>query len=224
MSYVREPRHTYEEYERYAPIQYRRFEIITRILRYFALIFVVGLAYAYGKGDDVPPWVWGIIGSIAVAFIIAGIVLPGLSSQLDYLVDEALRKERDALQTKVAKMQDDIKSVAAKIKDIKAKGSVVVTGGGNIVNINSAISDSFNAIKHDDPALAEALATISGAVERSGNKEAGQAWTSFMKQVTGERDKTILSALWDRVVKLVPDIATLAESVAKIAPLLIAGS
>ena len=81
-----------------------------------------------------------------------------------------------------------------------------------------------NAIKHDDPALAEALATISGAVERSGNKEAGQAWASFMKQVTGERDKTVFSALWDRVVKLVPDIATLAESAAKIAPLLIAGS
>jgi hypothetical protein len=42
--------------------------------------------------------------------------------------------------------------------------------------------------------------------------------------VTGERDKTVLSALWDRVVKLVPDIATLAESAAKIAPLLIAES
>jgi len=141
--------------------------------------------------------------------------------QLDYLVDEALRKERDALQTKVAKMQDDIESVAAKMKDIKAKGSVVVTGGGNIVNINSAISDSFNTIEHNDPALAEALKTISGAVERSGNKEAGQAWASFMKQMTGERDKTVLSALWDKVVKLVPDIASLAESAAKIAPLLI---
>jgi hypothetical protein len=83
-------------------------------------------------------------------FFIAGIVLPVFSLQLDYLVDETLRNERDALQTKVAKMQDNIKSVAARIKDIKAKGSVVVTGGGNIVNISSAISDSFNAIKHDD--------------------------------------------------------------------------
>jgi DNA-binding protein YbaB len=122
-------------------------------------------------------------------------VLPGLSMQLDYLVDEALRKERDALQTKVAKMQDDIESVAAKMKDIKAKGSVVVTGGGNIVNINSAISDSFNTIEHDDPALAEALKTISGAVERSGNKEAGQAWASFMKQMTGERTNRSLRPL-----------------------------
>ena len=224
MSYYREPRHTHEEWEKYAPTQYRRFEIISRILRYFLLIFVIGLAYAYGKGDDVPSWVVSSLVSIVVVFAIGGLTLLGMSAQLDYLVDEALRKERDALQTKVAKMQDDVESVASKIKDIKAKGSVVVTGGGNIVNINSAISDSFNAIKHDDPALAEALATISGAVERSGNKEAGQAWASFMRQGTGERDKTVLSALWDRVVKLVPDIATLAESAAKIAPLLIAGS
>jgi len=221
MSYVREPRHTHEEYEKYAPVQYRRFDIVLRILRPFLLIFAIGLAYAIGKGDDTPPWVGWSLGSIFAAFVLAGIVLPGLSMQLDYLVDEALRKERDALQTKVAKMQDDIESVAAKMKDIKAKGSVVVTGGGNIVNINSAISDSFNTIEHNDPALAEALKTISGAVERSGNKEAGQAWASFMKQMTGERDKTVLSALWDKVVKLVPDIASLAESAAKRAPLLI---
>jgi hypothetical protein len=34
-----------------------------------------------------------------------------------------------------------------------------------------------------------ALATISGAVERSGNTEAGQAWASVVKQVTCEKDK-----------------------------------
>jgi hypothetical protein len=42
-----------------------------------------------------------------------------------------------------------------------------------------------------------------------------------MKQVTGERDKTVLSALWDRVVKLVPDITNLVESVAKITTLFV---
>jgi hypothetical protein len=40
-----------------------------------------------------------------------------------------------------------------------------------------------------------------------------------MKQAVGERDKTVLSALWDRVVKLVPDVTKLVESVAKIAGL-----
>ena len=42
-----------------------------------------------------------------------------------------------------------------------------------------------------------------------------------MKQAVGERDKTVLSALWDRVVKLVPDVIKLVESVAKIATLFV---
>jgi hypothetical protein len=72
-------------------------------------------------------------------------------------------------------------------------------------------SNSFNVVRNNDPALADALQTISGAVEKSGNKEAGLAWERFMKQAVGERDKTILSALWDRVVKLVPDVTKLIE-------------
>ena len=94
-----------------------------------------------------------------------------------------------------------------------------MAGAGAVVIIGSDISNSFNTIKKDDPALADALQTISAAVEKSGNKDAGQAWERFMKQVAGERDKTVLSALWDRVVKLVPDVTTLVESVAKIATL-----
>jgi hypothetical protein len=92
-----------------------------------------------------------------------------------------------------------------------------MAGAGSTVIIGSDISDSFNTIKTADPALADALQTNTGAVERSGNKEAGQAWERFM--AVGEKDNTILSALWDRVVKLVPDIASLVESVAKIATL-----
>jgi hypothetical protein len=41
----------------------------------------------------------------------------------------------------------------------------------------------------------------------------------FMKQAVGERDKTVLSALWDKVVKHVPDVTKLVESVATIAKL-----
>ena len=87
------------------------------------------------------------------------------------------------------------------------------------MKLDSDVSNSFNVVRNNDPALADALQTISGAVEKSGNKEAGEAWARFMKQAVGERDKTILSALWDRVVKLVPDVSKLVESVAKIAAL-----
>ena len=138
---------------------------------------------------------------------------------VDYSVDNAILKERDALHTQVAKMENDIKSVADRVRDIKAAGLTVTAGDGTTVIIGSDVSNSFNVVRNNDPALADALQTISGAVEKSGNKEAGEAWARFMKQAVGERDKTILSALWDRVVKLVPDVSKLVESVAKIAAL-----
>jgi hypothetical protein len=138
---------------------------------------------------------------------------------LDGSVDDALRQERDALHTQVAKMENDIKGVADRVRDIKAAGHVVMAGDGTTVIIGSDISNSFNVVRKDDPALFDALQTISGAVEKTGNKDAGLAWERFMKQAVGERHKTVLSALWDRVVKLVPDVAKLVERVAKLAGL-----
>ena len=38
----------------------------------------------------------------------------------------------------------------------------------------------------------------------------------FVKETVGERDKTVLSALWDKVLKLLPDVTKLVESTAKI--------
>jgi hypothetical protein len=116
-------------------------------------------------------------------------------------------------------MENDIKSVADRVRDIKATGHVVMAGDGTTVIIGSDISHSYNVVRNNDPALADALQTISGAVENLGNKEAGLAWERFVKQAVGERDKTVLSALWDKVVKLVPDVIKLVESVAKIATL-----
>ena len=114
-----------------------------------------------------------------------------------------------------------MKSLADRVSDIKATGHVVMAGDGTTVIIGSDVSNSFNVVRNNDPALADALQTISGAVEKSGNKEAGLAWERFVKEAVGERDKTILSALWDRVVKLVPDVTKLVESVAKIVPLFV---
>jgi hypothetical protein len=219
------PRHTDEEYKRYAPNEYRRAGTVLNLTLFFFLTFVggvavvIGLAYAGFAPDDVPPLVgWSLVFSFVIStigFIAYQVMLAGL----DGVVDDALLKERDALQTQVAKMENDIKSVADRVRDIKATGHVVMAGDGTTVIIGSDVSNSFNVVRNTDPALADALQTISGAVEKSGNKDAGQAWERFMKQALGERDKTVLSALWDRVVKLVPDVTKLVESVAKIATL-----
>jgi hypothetical protein len=226
MSYVYLSRHTEEEYQRYTPKENRRVEIVRKTAVFFGLAWiaelavVIGLAYAGFAADDIiQPWVvWSFVILFVVSIILATWYYAKLAG-LDALVDDALQKERDALHTQVAKMENDIKSVADRVRDIKATGHVVMAGDGTTVIIGSDVSNSFNVVRNTDPALADALQTISGAVEKSGNKDAGQAWERFIKQALGERDKTVLSALWDRVVKLVPDVTKLVESVAKIAAL-----
>ena len=231
MSYVRELRHTEEEYEKYAPREYRRFGAFSKVP---LLTFVAGLVYAaliiafvpnkdHTNGSDESWFTYIMIWSAGFAvFIVPTVAITAhqvMSYNLDSLVDNAIMKEGTALQTTVVKMQKDMKSMAARIKDIKATGHVVMAGAGATVVISSDISNAFNSIKNNDPGLADALQTITGAVEKSNNKNAGETWTRFMKQATGERDKTILSALWDRVVKLVPEVTSLVESVAKISSL-----
>jgi hypothetical protein len=222
------PRHTEEEYQRYTPNENRRIETVWKVALFFGsgwiggLALLIGLLYAGFAPDDViRPWVgWSLGFSFAVSTI--GVVAyQAMLAGRDGAVDDALFKERDALHTQVAKMENDIKTVADRVRDIKAAGHVVMAGDGTTVIIGSDVSNSFNVVRNNDPALADALQTISGAVEKSGNKEAGLAWERFMKQAVGERDKTVLSALWDRVVKLVPDVTKLVESVAKIATLFV---
>jgi hypothetical protein len=226
MSYVYIPRHTEEEYQRYAPNENRRVGIVLNAALFFLLaliggfVIVIGLLSAGVADDDI--FLTWIVRGVVFSFVMSMIGMIAYQAMLagrDGSVDDALQKERDALHTQVAKMENDIKSVADRVRDIKATGHVVMAGDGTTVIIGSDISNSFNVVRKDDPALADALQTISGAVEKSGNKDAGLAWERFMKQAVGERDKTVLSALWDRVVKLVPDVTKLVESVAKIAGL-----
>jgi hypothetical protein len=219
MSYIREPRHTKEEYEKYAPTEYRRIEIILKAAVYVAVPFAGIAIYAWFNEGNVSEVFFWVLGILLLLIIVAGILIQGMSGIMDISVDDAIAKEREVLHTKVSQMQNDIKSIEARVRDIKAKGHVVMAGAGSTVIIGSDISNSFNDMKKEDPVLAEAMATIAGAIEKSGNKDAGLAWTRFTKEVLGERDKTILSALWDKVVKHVPEIVNLVESAAKIATL-----
>lgn len=118
-------------------------------------------------------------------------------------------------------MNEKLQTIRNRLGEIRATGHVVTTGGGSIVIVDSDVQNSFIGVNKADPVLGDALQTISGVVEQSGNKEAGAAWTRFLKEVSCERDKSVMTALWDRVVKLVPDVAGLAESASKIAGLLI---
>ena len=167
MSYTYIPRHTEEEYQRYTPNETRRAETVRKVSSFFLLVLfggvalIIGLSYANFSPDDVlRPWV---VWSLAFSFVVSTIGFIAYQAMLagrDGAVDEALLKERDALHTQVAKMENDIKSVADRVRDIKAAGHVVMAGDGTTVIIGSDVSNSFNVVRNNDPALADALQTV----------------------------------------------------------------
>jgi len=152
-------------------------------------------------------------------YVLQGIV--SVKSDLDAKCAEIdkqlhIQSQYDWQKREDARREKEIAMAENRARERAVQGNTVTAGDGAVVVIGAEVVNSFNAIKKDDPQLAAAINTISGEVERAGNKEAGQAWARFLKELTGERDKSVLSALWDKVVKLVPDVATLVESAAKI--------
>src|SRR4051812_38104929 len=157
MSYNYIPRHTEEEYQRYTPNENRRVGIALKAALLFfggwigGFVIIIGLASAGVADDDVfLTWVGRGVAFSFVMSMIGLIAYQGMLAGRDGSVDEALQKERDALHTQVAEMQNDIKSVADRVRDIKATGQVVMAGAGATVIIGSDVSNSFNVVSKDD--------------------------------------------------------------------------
>jgi hypothetical protein len=208
------PSYSVPEYRKYAPKEFRRFRIIGVC---FACFVIAVIGFLVIELQERSPQSAGLFVIICAALFFSGKIIYGImSTTLDSVVGEALMEERAAIRDGMSNANSGINIMKDEIKSIKSKGHVVMAGDGAIVVIDSAVSNSFNHIRDADPVLAEALETVSGIVENSGNKEAGQAWARFLKELSTDKDKSVLSALWEKIVKLVPDVAKLVESAAKI--------
>lgn len=213
----RKVRYSDSEYKKYAPNEYEKARQYNKMWFILALTLAAVILFCVFI-FDVPYSLYFTLALCALAFSYK-IRVWGIKSDIYSIVHSGILAEREQLTKGISTVQQDVAKFNAQIGDIKSKGNVVMAGDGAVVIIDSTISNSFNTIKKDDPILADALQTVSGAIEKSGNKDAGLAWARFLKELSGERDKSVLSALWDKVAKLVPDTATLAESAAKIASL-----
>ena len=122
MSYVREPRHSEEEYKKYAPNEYRRLGTVINLFGFFGLtVLCIGVYLYINDGNVSSLFIWLLLFFLSLCFV-GTIVIPFMWIKLDDLVANRILKERDALQTKVAEMQNDIKSVGNMINELKAKG------------------------------------------------------------------------------------------------------
>jgi hypothetical protein len=96
-----------------------------------------------------------------------------------------------------------------------AKVSISIENSFN-QTITSEAKSTFDQINTANPQLADNVAAVTALLERSNNRDAWDSWMDFLEEAGKGKRRSKLSAYWDRVVKLVPDVAELVESVAKI--------
>ena len=86
-----------------------------------------------------------------------------------------------------------------------------------IIN-GSVVVDSFNKIKAGyGEDVANALMQIAEFIEKSGNKEAGELFDSFNKEIKEpEPKKSVLKSLWGGIEKALPAITTVSEAIVKL--------
>jgi len=110
-------------------------------------------------------------------------------------------------------------------------GSVINTGSvsGNVTTnvYRDIVTEEINNTKLDNPKLADAISMVGSAIDLADPKQASEAkifFERFLKEHNGGKDKGIMSACWNNIVKLVPDVTKLAESCVKLTDLFYAGS
>ncbi len=128
---------------------------------------------------------------------------------------------------------DAMNLVDEKKPEIKGEKTIIYTeevvmSGDVFKNIQNAtiinksvVENSFNKIKGDYGGdVANALLQIAEFIEKSGNGEAGELFTTFNEEVNKpEPKKSVLKRLWEGTEKALPAIATLSEAIAKLATL-----
>lgn len=110
--------------------------------------------------------------------------------------------------------------VLQKVKEVIVGDVFQNIQGSTIVN-RSMIEKSFNKVQSGfDESTALALVQVAEHIARSGNKEAAEMFSAFNEELQkDEPKKPVLRSLWDGMVRVLPDLATLADAASKISQL-----
>lgn len=113
---------------------------------------------------------------------------------------------------------------AKKLREIEAKayGDTIIAGAGATVINRSVLINSLNAVKEDDPELADAITTVAGFIAKSGNNDAADIFKDLVSAIGDKpRRPTLIKASWNLLVNTLPDVAKLSTAVAAITGLFI---
>jgi hypothetical protein len=107
----------------------------------------------------------------------------------------------------MAKVTTDVERLARVRGDTIIQGNITVSGEG-VVIIGSELVNSMNR----NPEIADALKVVAGFVQEAGNPEAAKCLNELIKRNNQGEDKVVTSALWDRLIKILPSISSLTDA------------
>lgn len=178
-----------------------------------------------------------VIGIIVFGSIMLTII--GVSFRVSYMqryrkyeekVAERKKQEQDKILLDVNNVNDNViaankaleehKVIMDKIQNAQKSGDIIVSGNHAPVVINGQIVNSYNSIVQEDPELASAIKLLGGYIEESKSKEAAEYFDEFHKLIA-EKDssKVTLKALWNGMIKVLPEIENLKNVVTKVTSL-----
>jgi hypothetical protein len=97
---------------------------------------------------------------------------------------------------------------------------IIARDGSTVIN-RSNVVNAFNRLGAESgPETKAALSKVSETIEKSGNKPAGLIFEQLVNDLGNEkRDRSTLQEYWKTITQLVPDVAKMADAVAKVTAL-----
>jgi hypothetical protein len=223
-----------EYLRRYRPDLFKRYRKWKRVFLILPLGLPVGLMVLAAAisllrgGQD-----WNIAGGTFVVIFLAYqyffficVGFYGLFAYLAWSKNRALRDRENidmAADTKRyygdnARFLTELQAREIGARIVAQPGAVVYNNSFNNSTIvdRSTLVESMNSIKHVDSSLADSLQVLAGVVQNSNDTRAIETLNEFNRKIAQRENKITLRALWEQLVKLVPDVATIGEATLRI--------
>ena len=133
----------------------------------------------------------------------------------------------ERIEMKQLKADDDQSRIAKRmansideLKQLKTGDTIIAHEGAIVIN-RSTLVDSLNKLNGTDDSIADALKTIAGYIENYKLNEAQKPFENLHVAISEKKDPTLIRAIWNDLVSIAPEIATLTKAAATITSLFI---
>lgn len=171
----------------------------------------------------------GFLGSVLMNAIASFVYSKKLYSHAESVAARNYNSERNVIsaltdtRNQIRKANSSLEAQMKHLEEIKQAntiGDIIINGNQAPVIIASTIRESFNTISTSDPELALAVKVLGGYIEQAKNKQAAEYFDELHKNIASPApNKTIIRALWEGLVSVLPGVSSLLDVAKKIATL-----